>query len=131
MSNRIFNPDGVPAPLGHYSHCGEVGPGTRVLHMAGQTARELDGTIPSEFRDQAILVWDRLKKILAANEMATSDIVKLVIFITDAADIGVLREVLPDALGADNRPASTALVVSALAMPELKLEIELIAAKDV
>ena len=130
MSNRIFNPDGVLAPLGHYSHCGEVGPGTRVLHMAGQTARELDGAIPNEFRDQAILVWDRLKKILAANEMATSDIVKLVIFITDAADIGVLGEVLPDALGA-NRPASTALVVSALAMPELKLEIELIAAKDV
>jgi 2-iminobutanoate/2-iminopropanoate deaminase len=130
MSNRIFNPDGVAAPLGHYSHCGEVGPGTRVLHMAGQTARELEGGIPNEFRDQAILVWDRLKNILAANEMATSDIVKLAIFITDAADIDVLREVLPDALGA-NRPASTALVVSALARPEFKLEIELIAAKDV
>ena len=131
MSNRIFNPDGVPAPLGHYSHCGEVAPGTRVLHMAGQTAREIDGTIPDEFRDQAVLVWERIKTILAANDMAPSDVVKIVVFITDAGDIGVLRDVLPNALGADIRPASTALVVSALAMPELKLEIEVIAAKSV
>ena len=131
MSNRIFNPDGVPAPLGHYSHCGEVGPGRRVLHMAGQTARDLDGAIPSDFRDQAKLVLSRIKTILAANDMTFEDIVKIVVFITDAADIAGLRDVLPATFGPAIKPGSTALVVSALAMPELKLEIEVIAAKNV
>ena len=129
MSNRIFNPDGVPAPLGHYSHCAEVAPGSRVLHMAGQTARDLDGNIPSEFRDQAVLVLDRIKIILAANDMSLDDVVKIVVFMTDASDISVLREVLPPTFGPEIKPGSTALVVSALAMPELKLEIEVIAAK--
>ena len=130
MSNRIFNPDGVPAPLGHYSQCAEVLPGRRVLHMAGQTARDLDGSIPSDFRGQAELVMHRLKTILAANEMTFDDVVKIVVFLTDAADIAVLREVLPATFGPDIKPASTALVVSALAMSELKLEIELVAAKS-
>ncbi|MDA0261319.1 MAG: RidA family protein [Proteobacteria bacterium] len=131
MGNRIFNPEGVPAPLGNYSHCGEVGPGRRVLHTAGQVARHEDGTIPGDFRDQALLVWARLKTILAANHMTLTDIVKIVVFLTDVSDIAVLREVLPVALGTGNRPASTVLVIQALAMPELKLEIELIAAQRV
>ncbi len=131
MNNRIFNPDGVPPPLGHYSHVAEVAPGRRVLHCAGQVGRAEDGSIPQTFRDQAQLVWHRLKTLLAANDMELGDVVKIVIFMTDMAnDIGTLREVHAEVLGADIKPASTGIGVSALAMPELKLEIELIAAKE-
>ena len=131
MNNRIFNPDGVPAPGGNYSHVAEVLPGRRVLHCAGQVACDEDGSIPETFHDQALLVWHRLKKILAANNMELGDVVKMVIFMTDMVnDIDTLREVHAEVLGPDIKPASTGIGVSALAMPELKLEIELIAAKE-
>ena len=131
MNNRIFNPDRLPPPLGHYSHVAEVAPGRRVLHCAGQVGRAEDGSIPEAFGDQARLVWGRLKTILAANDMALGDVVKIVIFMTDmAADIGTLREVHAEMLGPDIKPASTGIGVSALALPGLKLEIELIAAKE-
>ena len=131
MSNRIVNPEGVPPPLGHYSHLAEVVPHRRVLHCAGQVARDEDGAIPESFGDQARLVWRRLETLLAANDMALGDVVKIVIFMTDMArDIGTLREVHAEVLGPDIKPASTGIGVSALALPELKLEIELIAAKE-
>lgn len=131
MSNRIFNPDGVPPPVGHYSHLAEVAPGRRVLHCAGQVGRDEDGSIPAAFRDQARLVWRRLEAILAANDMELGDVVKIVIFMTDMeADIATLREVHAEVLGPDVKPASTGIGVTALALPELKLEIELVAARE-
>ena len=85
--------------------------------------------MPEDFRSQATLAWDRLTTILSAYDLALTDIVKVNFFLTDAGDVVANREVFAGVLGEDFRPPMTLLVVSRLAMPGLKVEIEVIAAK--
>ncbi len=128
MTNRIFNPDGIPAPLAAYSHGARVPGQERVLHSAGQIGRwDNDEPVPPTFREQAEAVWDRLTKILAAGDLALTDIVKINFYLTDANDVVANREVFTNVLG-DHRPPTTLVVVSRLTLPEYKIEIEVVAA---
>ena len=127
MTNRIFNPDGVPAPLAAYSHGARVSSQARVIHSAGQIGRwDNDEPIPPTFREQADAVWDRLTKILAASGLALTDIVKINFYLTDASDLVANRDVFAKVLG-DHRPPTTLVVVSRLTLPEYKIEIEVVA----
>ena len=129
MTSRIFNPDGVPAPLAAYSHGARQPTQVRVVHSAGQVASGgNDEAIPSTFREQAEVVWDRLAKILTASNMALTDIVKINFYLTDASDVVVNREVFTNILS-DHRPPTTLVVVSRLTRPEYKIEIEIVAAR--
>ena len=56
-----------------------------------------------------------------------SDIVKVTAFLTDRADYAAYAKVRAEFLG-DHKPASTLLVVSALALSEWKVEVEAVAA---
>ena len=128
MAERIFNPDGVPAPLAAYSHGARISSQARVLHSAGQIGRWTDdGPIPPTFREQAEAVWDRLGKIMAAGSLALTDIVKINFYLTNADDVVANREVFTSVLG-DHRPPTTLIVVSRLTRPEYKIEIEVVAA---
>jgi len=129
MSNRIYNPASMPAPLAAYSHAAAIPAGVRMLHSAGQTGRWVDdGPIPTGFREQAKAIWQRLTQILSEGGMEISDIVKINFFLTNANDVVTNREVFTEVLGA-HRPPTTLLVVKQLALPELKLEIEVVAAQ--
>ncbi len=128
MSARVFNPDGVPAPLAAYRHGARIPSQARLLHSAGQIGRWPDDReSPPTFRGQAEAVWDRLTKILAAADLALTDIVKINFYLTDAADVVVNREVFTKVLG-DHRPPTTLVVVSRLTLPEYRIEIEVVAA---
>jgi enamine deaminase RidA (YjgF/YER057c/UK114 family) len=130
MAARIHNPAGMAPPMAAYSHAAElIGP-HRVLHSAGQVGRKPDGTIPADFRGQAEAVWDNLATILAANAMTPADIVKINFFLTDAADVVANREVFTRRLGPGFRPTTTLLVIKALALPALKIEVEIVAAAN-
>lgn len=128
MPNKYFNPDTTAKPFGSYAHGVEIPPGARVLHTAGQVGRSPDGTVPEDFTAQAENTWRNLIRILQHNEMTVNDIVKVNHFLTDAANIKAYREVYPNFLG-EVRPAGTLLIVAALAVPNLRLEVELIAAR--
>ena len=127
MTKRIFNPEGVPSPLAAYSHGARVPAQARVLHSAGQIGRwNNDEPIPPTFREQAEVVWDRLTKILAASDLALTDIVKINFYLTDPSDVVANREVFTKVLG-DHRPPTTLVVVSRLTLPEYKIDIEVVA----
>ena len=61
--------------------------------------------------------------------MTLNDVVKTTVFLTSAADIDGFRKVRGQRLG-DALPASTLLIITALAGPEFKVEVEAIASKD-
>ena len=128
MPNKYFNPDSVAKPPGKYAHGAEIPPGARILHTAGQVGRTSDGTVPDDFKAQAENTWRNLIRILQDNEMTADDIVKISHFLTDAASIEEYLEVYPKFLG-QVRPAGTLLIVAGLAHSNLKLEVELVAAK--
>lgn len=120
---KIHNPNTVAAPGGPYSHGIETPPNARWLHIAGQI-----GVAPEDFDGQADQCWRNIKAILAAPGMGVENLVKVTHFLTRAEDIAAYGRVRSRHLG-EARPASTLLVIGALARPGLLVEVEAIAAK--
>ena len=119
---KIHNPNTVAAPGGPYNHGIETPPNARWLHIAGQI-----GVAPEDFDGQADQCWRNIKAILAAAGMGVENLVKVTHFLTRAEDIAAYGRVRSRHLG-EARPASTLLIIGALARPGLLVEVEAIAA---
>ena len=110
------------------AHGVEVPAGARLLFTNGQVGTKLDGTTPESTAEQAEVVFDRVKAVLAAARMGLSDIVRLTVFLADQNDVATFVKARDRVMGT-HKPGAIILVVKGLARPELKIEIEAIAAK--
>jgi enamine deaminase RidA (YjgF/YER057c/UK114 family) len=102
-----------------------------LLVCSGQTAMGPDGSLPAsaDMGDQVRVALDNVVAVLTAGGMSPADIVKSMIYTTDVdAIIEVLAPAAQKVLGS-KLPASTLIGVSRLAFPELKVEIEVLAAR--
>lgn len=125
---KLFNPKSGPVPNGPYSHGVIVPPNARWLYVAGQTGTRKDGSIPPTVEEQTEVVWQNILAVLAEGGMGVEDVVKVTSFLVRKDDYAKFAPVRAKYLGA-HRPASTLLVVSALARPEFLVEVEAVAAK--
>ena len=126
--HKHLNPPTVVKPFSRYSQAVEAPANARWLHISGQVGATPDGTILKGFEAQTKQCWVNIIAILAADGMGVEDLVKVNIFVTGAEHVAASRAIRDAALkGAE--PASTFLVVAALAHPDLVVEIEAIAAK--
>jgi enamine deaminase RidA (YjgF/YER057c/UK114 family) len=125
--NKTYNPATVAPPTG-YSHGVELGANARVLYVAGQLGVAPDGSFAPDIRGQAEQAWKNIQNVLAAAGFGIGDLVKINHYLTRKADIAGYREVRARVLG-ELRPASTLLVISALAREEALVEVECVAAK--
>ena len=125
---KIHNPATVAAGTG-YSHGVELPPQARILYLAGQIGVAPDGKIAPDIRGQAEQAWRNLSAVLAAAGMGIENIVKLTHYLTRREDVATYREVRAQFLG-KHAPASTLLVISALARPDMLIEVEAVAAKE-
>lgn len=126
---KRYDVDGVRSPGGRYSHVAETEPGARLFHLAGQTGFAPDGTMGKDFNEQAEHIYSNIGQILKECDMTFGNLIKVTTFLLDADDIPAWREIQKNAFG-DVVPASTLLIVKGLAIPELRIEVEAIAAKD-
>jgi len=123
-----MNPPSVPAPIrGYYSNCVRVSAGS-MLFISGQIGTDVNGNVVSD--DVALQADQALRNIellLKANGATMADVVKVTVYVTD---IGYLDAIAPARLKyfPDHGPASAIVEVSRLALPDLKVEIEAIAA---
>ena len=124
---RFFDPDDVAPPVGTYSQGAEIAAGARVLHTSGQVGAATDGSVPDDFEAQAVNTFRNLVGVMAGDGMGPADMAKIRVFLTDINDLTIYRDVRQEYLG-DARPASTLIQIEALAMPELKIEIEVVCA---
>lgn len=102
----------------------------QVLVCSGQTAIGDDGSPPntSDMAEQVKMALTNLATVLEAAGMSMSDVVRLNVYTTDVDELlGAYASAAE--LIAPNLPAMTLLGVARLAFPELKVEIEAIAAK--
>ncbi|TFZ04689.1 RidA family protein [Ramlibacter rhizophilus] len=125
---KALNPPSVAAPGGPYSQAVLAPSGGRWLHVSGQVGVRPDGSIPEHFEGQAEVCWQNLVALLSEAGMGVQDLVKVSTFLTDAAQVARLGPVRAKFLG-DARPASTLVVVAALARPQWQVEVEAIAWK--
>lgn len=125
---KMLNPETVAAPISVYSHAVEMPPSARWLHIAGQLGMTPDGEIAQGIEAQSDIAWKNLAAILASAGMGVENLVKVTAFLVDEAHIPVYGAVRTRAFG-EARPASTLLIVKALASPDFLVEIEAVAAK--
>ena len=110
------------------AHGVEVPAGARLMFTNGQVGTKPDGVTPEATADQAEVIFGRLKAILKAANMTLGDVVRFDVYLTDQADVKTFVEVR-DRFMDDHKPGATLLVIKGLARPELKIEIEAVAAK--
>lgn len=121
-------PDTVAPPAGLYSHgVTSHGAGT-CLHVAGQIGMSSDGVLMEGFAAQADQAWKNLVEVLKAADMDVSHLVKVTTYLTRADDLAQLGAVRSRYLGTA-RPASTLVVVAALAHPDWCFEVDAVAIK--
>jgi len=123
------NPDTVAAPMGTYSQAVRVETGDAIwIHVSGQIAIDLEGNLvgPGDVRAQTRQVFENLGAILAANGATFADVVKIGTYLTTLDELAGMREVRGEYLTAEP-PASTAVQVVALVVPDALIEIDLVA----
>jgi 2-iminobutanoate/2-iminopropanoate deaminase len=125
---NFMNPDTMAPPPSNFSHVVDVPDGTRMAFISGQVAIDKDGNQFDGFDAQCKQVLRNLELALEAVDMEITDLVRLNAFITDAADVGAFRDIRDNWSGG-HPAASTLVVVSALAAPHWKVEIEAVAAR--
>ena len=127
MARDYINPPDIAAPpSGLYNHVVKVG---NTVYTAGQVSRGLDGSTlhVGDVAGQVRQVWANLEKALKAAGGSIEDIVKTTTYVVGAENVGEVVRARQDTLPSERRPASTMVVVAALANPELLVEIEAIA----
>ena len=73
---------------------------------------------------QARQVFANLDRALAAADASFADVIKLNFYLTDILQLETVRAIRAEYLEVARPPASTVVQVSALAMPDLMIEVE-------
>ena len=121
------NPSTIVAAFSSYSLAVEAPAQARWLHVSGQVGVAPDGALAEGAEAQMETAFRNVLAILNAAGMGPHDLVKVTVFLTRAGDVGLYRQVR-DRMLAGATPASTLLVVAALADPGWLVEIEAVAA---
>jgi reactive intermediate/imine deaminase len=133
MRTSRSNPATIAPPLGSYSHAVRVETAECVfLYVSGQLALDAEGTLIGigDLRAQTEQVFENLARVLEANGASFEHVVKLQTFFTTLDDLAGSREVRARYLPAEP-PASTAVQVAALVLPEALIEVDIVAAVPV
>lgn len=120
-------PDSIAPPAANYAHAVLTTGASRWLHTSGVVPIAPDGTVPDGIGGQADVVWANIGAMLTDARMTPEHIVSVITY-------AVVGEPLADVMAARDRflgghlVASTLVTVPALARPEWRMEIAVVAA---
>lgn len=126
MSKQIVNPPELAPPSG-YSYAVRK-PGTP-LFISGQVALDASGKLVGEgdAAAQTEQVFQNLRRVVEAAGGSMDDVVKINVYVTDPRYRPAITAARERHFRAGAYPASTYVVVSALAVPQLLVEVEAVA----
>ena len=124
LRKEIMVPTLCP-PFSHYADavlCGNF------LFVSGVTACDEHSIVVGQGDTvaQAEKAFESLGEILRAAGFAPADVVKVTIYLTNVDDRAAINPIRQKFFGS-TRPASTLVQVSALVLPEMKIEVEAVA----
>lgn len=122
-----IRPDDVAPPAANYAHAILTDSASRWLHTSGVVPVAVDGSTPDDLAGQAALVWSNIRSMLRDARMAPTNIVSVTTYVVVGEDLAPVMAARDLALGG-HRSASTLVTVPALARPEWRMEIAVIAA---
>jgi 2-iminobutanoate/2-iminopropanoate deaminase len=116
---------GLPEPFSHYTDAVRAG---ELVFVSGCVSVDEEGKVVGvgDVVAQARQVFANIGLCLEAAGASFADVVKVTTFLTDIEDRARINPVRQEVFG-DARPASTLVEVSALVLPELLIEVEVVA----
>ncbi|MBI2170597.1 MAG: RidA family protein [Chloroflexi bacterium] len=125
MPKEFLNPPALSQPSG-YSHVVKAG---STVYIAGQVALNSKGEIvgAGDAKAQARQVLANLEAAVKAAGGAKKDIVSITTYLVSRDHLPAYREARSEFFG-DHPPASTLLIISGLARPEILIEVSAVAA---
>ena len=120
-----YTPPGTPQPIGPYSHISKVGTSITIGGTAGfdPATGELAGPDVSA---QTRQILDSFRVMLAAVGSDLSHVVHINVFLRDMRDFEAMNAAYAERMG-DHRPARTAIGVSDLPKPGIRVTMNLTA----
>lgn len=130
--NTPLTPAAMAPPAARYAHAVLTTDARRWVHTSGVVPIAPDGSTPAALADQARLVWTNIGHLLAEAQMDARDIVSVTTYVVADADLAdglVAVMAARDAALDGHIAASTLVTVPALARPEWRMEIAVVAAR--
>jgi len=124
--NRLVMPSSIAPPAANYAHAVLSEAPGRMLHTSGVVPIAPDGSIPESVDEQAEAVWRNIAAVLDDAGMVASDIVSVTTYVVAGEDLAAVMAARDRAL-AGHVAASTLVTVPALARPEWRMEVSLVA----
>ncbi len=131
MVKTVLETPKVSRPAGIMSQ-GVKASGGHLIFASGQVSRNVQGETVGigDIKAQTRQVLDNLRDVLEEGGATLDDVVKVTVFVTNVAEhFSQIHEVRAEYWSGDF-PASTLVEISALANPELLIEIEAVAVVD-
>ncbi|WP_307473275.1 RidA family protein [Cytobacillus purgationiresistens] len=122
------NPLDMPAPVGNYTHITKIPKGSDLFVTSGQIGLDLNGHIPSNFNEQVSNTFTNIKRVLGSEQLKSENIIKVNVWSTEKIDWNFFYSEW-DKLFDTDYPAMTIGYIVELGLPEIKIEIEIWAAK--
>ena len=128
---KRWNPEGLDQPVGYSQVVTIEGQGKLVL-LGGKAGLRPDGFIPKTLEAQSKLTWENIELALNAAGATRKDVVEIQIYIVnlDKVNPEKVYQDVRDFFPTGHKPVSMVIGVSALAIPELKMEINVRAIVD-
>ena len=123
MAKEMIVPDPDHKPSG-FAPATKVG---NMIFVSGQTGTGTNGLVGGAVREQTMQTFKNLETVLQAAGASIKDVVKITCFLVRESDYKGYAEERLKAFPSDSQPASSTVIVKALAKPEFLVEIEAIA----
>ena len=120
---RALSPDVAEPPPERWSNCLVV---DGIAYVSGMTARAGDKVAGADEYEQSKVIFGKIKGMVEAAGGAMADVVKITVYVTNIKNNTKVWAARREFFTGDF-PASTLVEVSALAAPEILVEIEAIA----
>lgn len=130
MKNRPVrtSPSDVIA-VGNYSHVTIVPRNAQLYTFSGQIGADESGNLPDDYNKQIENTFINIDKVLNSQSLNADDVIKVNIWAKEEIDWENVFDPIWDKFFGNTYPSMTIAYVRALGLPEIKIEIEILAAK--
>ncbi|PGS05697.1 enamine deaminase RidA [Bacillus cereus] len=131
MRNGIItrkNPTNMLEPVGNYTHITKIPRNAELFVSSGQIGMNQDGQFPESMNERISNTFKNVSKVLDSEKLTAANIIKVNIWATEKIDWEHM-DLEWEQLFNTEYPAMTIGYISELGLPEIKIEIEIWAAK--
>ena len=129
MTITFLNPSNAPKPAANYSNAAINPAGKKLLSISGQIGNDIEGEIAESLEDQYRLALQNINLIVESQGGTKEDIAKITVFMTDEPDWVKIKSAADEFLPSP-RPSMSFIYVKGLFRPDIKVEVEGLAAVD-